>query len=82
MPKLLAYKKFTSKAGKLCCVATVSSPLNQRDIDNGFVGVKIDEVFLPDSLIDYLKPEHINHDVFLEYSVSNGRAFLENVTVK
>lgn len=82
MPKLLAYKKFTSKAGKPCCVATIISELSQREKDNGYVGVKVDEVFLPDTHVDYLKPEHINHDVILDYTVSGGRAFLNSVTVK
>lgn len=82
MPKLLAYKKFTSKAGKPCCVATVISDLSEREKSNGYVGVKVDEVFMPDKLTDYLKPEHINHELILDYSVSGGRAFLENVTVK
>lgn len=83
MPKLLGYRKFASKKdGKNYCVATVVSDITPRDKENGFVGQKTEELFMPEDLVDYLKPEHIGKDVYVDYNISNGRAFITNVTVK
>ena len=83
MPKLLGYKKFTSKAGKKCCVATVAFDLTENEKLNGSVGVRVDNnLFMPESQVDLLKPENIGHELLLDYTVSSGRAYLQSVTVK
>lgn len=83
MPKLLGYHKFTSKAGKPCCVATVSFELNEREKTDGYVGVRVDNnMFMPTHQVDLLRPADVGHELLLDYSVSGGRAYLENVTVK
>lgn len=83
MPKLLGYRKFTSKAGKSCCVATVSFELTEREKADGMVGVRVDNnMFMPAHQVDLLRPVDVGHELVLDYSVSSGRAYLENVTVK
>ena len=83
MPKLIGYRKFTSKAGKQCCVATVSFELTEREKAEGLVGVRVDNnMFMPAHQVDLLRPADIGHELALDYSVSNGRAFLDNVAVK
>ena len=83
MPKLIGYRKFVGKKdGKNYCVATVTSDLSPKDKENGYVGVKTEELFMPEDFVDYFKPEHIGHEVICDYTVSNCRAFLDSVTVK
>ena len=83
MPKLLGYRKFTSKAGKPCCVATVSFELTEREKASGSVGIRVDNnIFMPDHQIDLLRPVDIGHELVMDYSFSGRSAYLENVTVK
>lgn len=83
MTKLVGYKKFVSKKnGKTYCVAEVVQDLSQREIENGAVGQKVDEVFLPEEKVDLLKPTDIGKELILDYELSGGRAYLVNVTVK
>ena len=83
MPQLLGYRKFAGKkdATKTYCVATFASELTDKERQNGYVGLKVEEVFMPDTLVDFLKPEHLGRDCRLDYSISNGRAYLDSVTV-
>ena len=83
MTKLVGYKKFVSKKnGKMYCVASVVQDLSQREIENGVVGQKVDEVWLPEEKFDYLKPTDIGKELVLDYELSGGRAYLVNVSVK
>ena len=83
MPKLISYKKFAGKKdGKQYCVATVTSELTAVDKQNGYVGCKVEELFMPENLVNLFKPEDIGHEVVCDYNISGGRAFLTNVTVK
>lgn len=80
--RLMGYHRFTSKKNKECCVASVLKDLTPRDQAYGYVGQKTDEIFMPDSQLDLLKPEDIGKELILDYDMSDGRAFLYNVTVK
>lgn len=83
MIKLVGYKKITSKkSGKTFCVASVVSDLSEREIEQGQVGQKTEEIFLPESQLDYLKPADIGKEFFVHYDINNGRAFVSNVSVK
>ena len=83
MPKLIGYRKFTGKKdGKKYCVATCISELTPSEKTNGYVGQKTEELFMPEALVDLLRPTDIGHELVLDYTISSGRAFLENVTVK
>lgn len=82
MTKLVGYKKITSKkSGKDFCVASVVQDVSEREKENGFVGQKVDEIFLPESQLDLLKPSDIGKELLLDYELSGGRAYLVNVTV-
>jgi hypothetical protein len=72
----------SKKNGKEYCVATVVSDGTQREIQNGLVGQKSEDIFLPDEQLNLLKPSDIGHELICSYSYSNGRGFLESVTVK
>lgn len=83
MTKLVGYKKITSKkSGKRFCVASVLQDVSDREKENGFIGQKVDELFLPESQVDYLKPSDIGKELMLDYELSGGRAFLVSVAVK
>ena len=85
MPRLLGYKKFTSKAGKKTCVAVVALPPTQFEIDKyGFVGENVrDNVFMPDSQIDLLTPSDIGKELEFSYEVDTyGKSHLSKITVK
>ena len=83
MPKLIGYRKFASKKdGKKYCVATCVSELTPTEKNNGYVGQKTEELFMPQELIDLLRPEDIGHELICDYNISSGRAYLVNVTVK
>lgn len=82
MSKLLGYKKGMSKKNTPYCMMHIVSELTPTEKAGGAVGQKVEQVFLPESLVDMLKPSDIGHDVILDYTVSGGRAFLDNVTVK
>lgn len=82
MTKLVGYKKFVSKKnGKTYCVAEVVQDLSAREIENGSVGQKVDEIFLPEDKLDLLKITDIGKELTLDYELSGGRAYLVNVTV-
>lgn len=76
MSKLLGYRRFAGKNGKNYCVANVASDFSQRDKESGAAGVSVKEVFLPDTLYDYLKPDDVNKECNLEYEINGHRAYL------
>ncbi|HKL94887.1 MAG TPA: hypothetical protein VJ845_00510 [Haploplasma sp.] len=76
---LIGIKRFTSKADKPCTIGLVLRSFSQREMDYGSVGQVVDEIFMPSSFV--LKDEHIGHALKLEYDVSSGRAYLNNVVV-
>ena len=83
MTKLVGYKKITSKkSGKDFCVASVVQDVSEREKENGFVGQKVDKIFLPEAQLDLLKPSDIGKELLLDYELSGGRAYLVNVAVK
>lgn len=83
MTKLVGYKKITSKkSGKEFCVASVVQDVSEREKENGFIGQKVDELFLPESQLNLLKPSDIGKELSLDYELSGSRAYLVNVAVK
>lgn len=82
MYKLIGFRRFTGKNGKNFCVATVTSAFNQHDVDNGACGERSQDVFLPDTMIDYLKPADIGKPAHLDYEITGGRAYLIGFSVE
>ena len=77
--RLIGYRKFTSKKNVEYCVASVEMACSQRDVANGYVGSKVDEVFLPE--VDLLTPNDIGKEVEIVYSISGGRAYVDDFRV-
>ena len=83
MTKLVGYKKITSKkSGKDFCVASVVQDVSEREKENGFIGQKVHEIYLPEAQLELLKPRDIGKELLLDYELSGGRAYLVNVAVK
>lgn len=83
LTKLVGYKKITSKkSGKHFCVVSVLSDLSAREQENGAVGQKVEEIFLPEEQTDFLKPADIGKEFFVNYNISGGRAYVTDVSVK
>lgn len=82
MTKLVGYRKFaSSKNGKEYCVAQVVSDVTEREANRGFVGQKVEELFLPEDQIDVFKPTDIGKEIETTYELSGGRAYLVKVSV-
>lgn len=82
MSTLIGYRRFTGKNGKSYCVANVTSDFSAREIENGAVGLKTQEVFLPESQYDYLTPADCGKKTVLDYEINGGRAYLIHFTVE
>lgn len=68
MAYLLGYKKFESKKdGKQYCIANVCYEYTDKEVDNGCIGSRCEEVFLPDEFVDLLTPSDIMKSVELSY---------------
>ena len=79
---LLGYQKGVSKkTGKPYCRFYVSSDLTGFDKESGFVGVKVEEKFLPADQVDLFNPSCIGKELHLDYALSGNYAFLTNVSV-
>lgn len=81
MGKLIGYRRFSSKKGQPFCVALIQEECSQRENERGVFGSRVDEVFLPEDMVDFLEPKHIGHDVKLGYTISNGRAYLDTLEI-
>ena len=79
MSKLVGFKRFKSKKGDDFCVANVVSDYSVNAV--GCFGQKVEEIFLPDDLYDYLQPEHIGKEIRLDYEINGNRAYLKGVKV-
>lgn len=82
MGKLVGFKKFTSKAGKVYCVANVVTPYSQRELDNGYVGDKVEEMFLPDDKKELLKASDVGKDIDFVYDIVGNRAYIVDFVIK
>lgn len=79
--KIVGFKRFTSKKGSQLCVVNCISDYADRDYDNGCFGQKVEEIFMPDTQVDMLKPEHIGKMASFEYEINGGKAYLINVEI-
>lgn len=79
---LLGVKKFTARSGKSYEVMHLVSDVTARDVENGSFGKLVEEVFVPDRMAGFLKPEHIGKEVVMDYEITGGRAYLIGFDVK
>lgn len=64
---LIGYRKFTSKAGKACCIVSLESDYSEFDIQHGAFGKKCDDVFLPEDCHGLVTVDKIGKTCFLSY---------------
>lgn len=82
MSTLIGYRRFKSrKNNKEYCVANVLSSYNDREIENGCAGEKVDEIFLPDKFLNTLQPSDIGSPIRFDYEVSGGRAYIIDLSI-
>lgn len=83
MTKLINVHNFHSnKQNKDYSVIQVLRDITQRERDNGYIGdVILEEIFLPDNLVNVLGLSDINQELDLQYSVIGGKAILDNIVV-
>lgn len=79
--KLVGFKKFSSKEGKLFCVANCVSDYTSKEKERGNYGAKVETIFLPEACVDLLTPADIGKDLILEYTINEGKAYLDDVRV-
>lgn len=78
---LVGFKKFTSKKGQPLCIAIISYPFTAKEVENGCVGLNVDQIFLPQEQYNYLLPGDIGKPVTTQYDIVGGRAYLRELTV-
>lgn len=82
MTKLVGYRNITTKKGKEFTLASVVSDFSAREVNNGAVGQKVEDLWLPEDCTNMFKPTDIGKELKLDYELSSGRAYLVGVTVK
>lgn len=78
---LVGVKRFTSKAGKNCEVMIIQSEFTPRMASDGCFGYNVEELFVPDNKVGFLKPGDIGHRIVIDYEISNGRAYMTGFNV-
>lgn len=79
--KLVGFKRFESKKGGTFCVANVVYPYTEAEKSRGNYGNNVEGVFLPANLTNLLTEKDIGKDVELSYTISQGKAYLDNLVV-
>lgn len=79
--RLIGFRRFTSKKNTPVCIATVATECDQTDNERGRFGCMSEEIFMPSELYSYLQADDIGCEVTAEYSVVNGRAYLNDFIV-
>lgn len=84
MVQLLNVRNFHSnKQNKDYSVLGVLRDVTPREKQFGLIGTTTyQEVFLPDNLVGKFNESHLGKDLDLQYTVVDGKAYLENVVVK
>lgn len=80
--KILGYRKFNSKAGKACCIVTVTSVYTDKEIERGACGAKAEELWLPEESHNLINPQVIGKNMEVTYTVSAGKAYILSVAIK
>lgn len=77
MSVLVGFRRFTSKKGKDCCIATILRDATEREKQYGAIGQVAEDLFLPDSQYNYLTEKSVGKEVKLYWD----RAFLEKIEI-
>lgn len=74
---IIGYRKFTSKAGKSCCIVNVLSEYSQFDMEHGAYGQTAEEVFIPAEYHSLINKDAVGKPCVFTY----GRGFNGNAVV-
>lgn len=78
---LVGFRSFTSKKGTPCNMAYVVTEFTPAEIARGAIGSNCQSVFLSDETAAKITPQCIGKEVELIYSISGGRAYLEDINL-
>ena len=78
---LVGYKRFKGRNGKDYCVANIMTDYSKRELQYENYGRKVQEIFLPDDLYNYLEEKDIGKAVGLGYEINGNRAYLTSFKV-
>lgn len=78
MYKILGFSKFKSKTGKNCVVLQLQREFNSRELNSGSLGVRVEEVFLPDHLLNVVIKDNLGKSCNLFY---NRNGYLEDLII-
>lgn len=83
MPRLLGFRKFTSKAGNRTCVAVVACSPNQWELKNGFVGESAKtDLFVPEDCIDSFTESAIGKELnIIRDFDSYGKPYVKKIEI-
>ncbi len=77
--KVVGYSEFNRKDGGTCRVITVSEPYSSRQKSRGAIGLKCEDIFLPDDCTLAVTEKDIGREVEVDYEISSGRAYVVGV---
>lgn len=73
---LVGVKRFVSKAGKEYAVLQTTAPFNLREQIAGSVGCKVEETFVPETLLNKVDSLKINAPIKFDYEVVGRNAYI------
>lgn len=79
--KLVGFRSFISKKGTKCNVASVITDYSPAEIAKGCMGADAQTIFLTDEIAAKITANSIGKEVELIYSITNGRAYLEDLNI-
>lgn len=79
---LVGIRRFVSKKGQNYAVLQLNSPFSQRELSNGCSGIKSEEQFVPENLLDKVDTLVLNKPISFTYDVDGGRAYVVDFATK
>lgn len=73
---LVGVKRFVSKKGKEFSILQLTTPFTDNEISSGSKGLKIEEQFVPDELLNKVNDLVLNKPVSFSYDVVGNRAYV------
>ena len=83
MKKIVGYSKFVSKKGTDTCIVHVVEPFSDGQLSRGCVGSEADTIAIYDKeIFDKVTESCIGKTLDVSYNVSNGRAFVRDISIR
>lgn len=77
--KVVGYNEFQRKDGGVCRVVTVSEPYSTRQKSRGAIGLRCEDIFLPDDCTLGVTEKDIGRELNIDYEICSGRAYVIGV---